>query len=177
LLRRFLKGKEITNGSYRVLPPAHVLHRVNCSVVAADLAECLFITGLHAVYYEPARTLTFARGGLPYPILLRAGCAPQQLVSQGPLMGAFDDAVFETMRVYLEPGDAMIFYTDGLEALLLKRTGPEPIDSINETPWYGALEASRVFAAHDAIERQLDLAGSGDWPVDDLTLITLRATP
>ena len=32
----------------------------------------------------------------------------------GPLLGVFDDAVFEATTIRLEPGDTLLLYTDGL---------------------------------------------------------------
>ena len=176
LLKRSFRGKEVADDACRMLEPTDVLNRVNHDVLTSNFKQCQFVTGLYGVYYEPARTFTFARGGSPYPILLRTGRSPRQLVCDGPILGAFGDAVFDTMTVYLEPGDAMILYTDGLEALLLGRTGANPIDDVAETPWYASLSADSAFDAIDDIAGRVAAADPKTWPVDDLTMIAISAT-
>ena len=173
LLKRSFRGKEIADHSYEILDPAEVLRRVNQDLLDTDLRQCQFVTGLHAVYYQPARTLTFARGGQPYPLLIRKGGLPKQLVTEGPLIGAFEDARFESMTVYLEPGDAMLLYTDGLEALLLERTGPARFDSIVQTPWFASLPGRSISDALGEIADRLGSIEPQEWPADDVSMIAL----
>jgi sigma-B regulation protein RsbU (phosphoserine phosphatase) len=59
--------------------------------------------------------LTLARGGHPDPLLIRAdGTAGYLDLPGGPIVGVFDDAVFEAATIRLEPGDTLLLYTDGL---------------------------------------------------------------
>ncbi len=138
-LKRSFAGKEISGDSYRILDPTEVLYKVNRELLETNLKQCQYVTGLHAVYYEPARTLTFARGGMCYPILIRKNEPAKQLRSEGPIIGALEESSFESMTVYMEPGDSILFYTDGLEALLLERFSHSQIDSIVETSWFARL--------------------------------------
>jgi len=111
MLKRSFRGKDIFRDSYEILDPSEVLRRVNQDLLDTNFRQCQFVTGMYAVYYHPARTLTFARGGQPYPLLVRQGCPPRQLVTEGPLIGAFEAADFQSMTVYLEPGDTLIVGT------------------------------------------------------------------
>jgi serine phosphatase RsbU (regulator of sigma subunit) len=61
--------------------------------------------------------LTIARGGHPFPVLIRAG-VPNRLQVQGPLLGVFEDAEFEQESVRLQSGDKLLLYSDGAERLI-----------------------------------------------------------
>jgi sigma-B regulation protein RsbU (phosphoserine phosphatase) len=59
--------------------------------------------------------LTLARGGHPDPLLIRAdGTVGYLDIPGGPIVGVFDDAVFEAATIRLVPGDTLLLYTDGL---------------------------------------------------------------
>ena len=176
MLKRSFRGKQIIRDSYRILDPAEVLRRVNDDILETNFRQCQFVTGLHSVYHRPSRAMTFARGGLPYPILLRHGCAPRQLISEGPLIGAFAGARFETTTVELEPDDVLVFYTDGVEALLLDRCGDRPLDDITETAWYAELPIRPIGESIEDIDRRLDSVDSTSWPVDDVSIVAARIT-
>jgi serine phosphatase RsbU (regulator of sigma subunit) len=63
--------------------PHELLSELNEKLVAADLSDCHFLTSIHAVFDEVDRNLLWARGGMPYPILIRRGASPQRIVSEG----------------------------------------------------------------------------------------------
>jgi sigma-B regulation protein RsbU (phosphoserine phosphatase) len=48
------------------------------------------------------------------PILLRADGQVELLEAGGPLLGAMDDATFQSGHVRLEPGDTLLAYSDGV---------------------------------------------------------------
>ena len=58
----------------------------------------------------PARVLC---AGHPRPILVRNG-ATSEVGSTGPLVGAFEDSVFDAEEVHLSHGDLLALFTDGL---------------------------------------------------------------
>jgi sigma-B regulation protein RsbU (phosphoserine phosphatase) len=174
MLKRSFRGKQIINDTYRILDPAAVLRRVNQDVLETNFRQCQFVTGIHGVYNRSERSLTFARGGSPYPILIRRNCVPRQLVTNGPLIGAFESATFEAMTVELEHDDVVLFYTDGVEALLLDRWGDNPLDSIMETRWYAELATRRIEQSIAEIARRLDVIDPDQWPVDDISIVALR---
>ncbi|WP_308125681.1 SpoIIE family protein phosphatase [Nonomuraea ceibae] len=59
--------------------------------------------------------VTFAGGGHPSPILLRAGGGADYLpTTGGVLIGLLPEAPSVTVHAELRPGDTLLFYTDGL---------------------------------------------------------------
>lgn len=172
MLKQAFRGKETCGDTYRLLEPHEVLERVNRELLDLSFKQCQFVTGLYGVYNHAGRSLTFARGGHPYPILIRKGAAPQQLISGGPILGALDVARFESTTVHLRPADTVLFYTDGLEALLVEGA-QRRCDSIVETPWFASLAERPVAQSIADIAYRLDAAGANDWPSDDVSVIAL----
>ena len=173
-IKRTMRGTETRRATDRLDTPDQVLRQLNREILDADLTHCQFVTGLYAIYAEDTRTLCWSRGGTPLPILVRRGRPPQQLNSDGMLLGADRDAEFECREVSLEPGDTVIFHTDGLDALLLERDQDANFDDVRETPWYRSLQTGSVADRLNAIA---DLAADTPrscWPADDLTVLALE---
>ena len=176
LVKNSLRGKEIYNGSYRIIEPDELLSRLNQDLLATNLRQCHFITALHAIFDRTNHELRWARGGIPYPILFRPGQPPRQIRSAGSLVGAFENQMFEVVRLTLQPGDVMLLFTDGLEALLLGRSDQGGDDAILRTDWV------RQFAdlgPQAALQQIRELAGRRDpaeWSRDDITALTISMT-
>ncbi len=173
-LRRCFSGRMSDEGACRILPPDEVLLNVNREVLASNFTQCQFVGGLHAVYDESQRRLTFARGGLPYPIVARPGEVARQLVTAGPIIGAFEDAQYETCTIDLSPGDTIVFYTDGLEALLVEGERRNGCNDITDTSWFAGLATLPLQDSIDHVATRLTGARKDDWPADDVSIIALR---
>ena len=75
---------------------------------------CTAISGLLVPDGDGFR-LTFANGGHPEPLLLRAdGTASYQAAPRGLLIGVLAGTTYAATSVRLRPGDTLILYTDGL---------------------------------------------------------------
>jgi len=173
-VQQSLRGKDVTGNGYRLLEPDEVLTRANASILEARLQECQFVTALYARYDERTRTIRWARGGAPYPILVRNGQRPRQLVSNGPLLGALPRARFEVAEFQLEPGDTLLFHTDGLEAFLLsQRCDPERCD-FNRTDWFEELGQEPVKEHLERLQTELSGASQAKWERDDVTVVVLN---
>lgn len=174
LIKNSFRGKEIVGDTYRIIEPDEVLNRLNQELLQTSLSQCQFITGLHAVFDSASHELRFARGGSPYPVLLRPGEAPRQIRTAGGLMGVFENQTFEVGRIRLEPGDTLLFYTDGLEALLLGPQASCTDAAILRSDW---LDRVRIDGPDAALEHLRTLAATrsdADWIHDDITAIALR---
>ena len=117
-IKRALRGKEIENGSYRILAPNEVLTRLNDDIMDAQLTECPFVAAIYAVLNIQTNEITIARGGAPYPLLRTADGRLNSLVSEGRVVGALPGPYFEQLTLQLDPGDSLVFYSDGLERIV-----------------------------------------------------------
>lgn len=136
-IKRALRGKEIENGSYRILSPDEVLKRLNDDIMDAQLTECPFVAAVYAVLNIRTLEVCLARGGAPYPLLRTAAGQLTPLVSDGRVVGALPEACFDVLTVQLEAGDSLVFYSDGLERIVAPEAGthevPEELQDTVET--------------------------------------------
>ncbi len=122
-IKRALRGKEIENGTYRILSPDEVLYRLNDDILDAQLNECPFVAAIYAVLNIRTRELHLARGGTPYPLQRHADGTVDVISGRGGVVGVMPDTFFEVSTVQLEPGDALLLYSDGLERLVAPELG------------------------------------------------------
>ena len=172
---RSLRGGPLQNGSIRSLQPDDVLLRINRDLLDAGFSDCPFVTALYAIYHEPTRTLTWTRGGAPYPILVHRGEIPRQIISQGPLIGAMEEPAFEVVSLTLEPGDTVVFHTDGLEALVGDRRTQRGWCDLSNSEWFRRLGEQPLDRQIEDLEARLDSIDESDWRVDDVTVLALHA--
>jgi PAS domain S-box-containing protein len=57
---------------------------------------------------------SLASGGHPYPLLVRAGGAVEEVVVRGTLLGVEPDPDIQPVPLELRPGDTLVLYTDGV---------------------------------------------------------------
>ncbi len=169
-------------------PPDEVLRDVNTDLLGRNLSECQFVAALFAVYDETERVLRWARGGAPYPVLVRPGESPRSLVSEGPLVGACDSPEFQVVEFRLQAGDTVFFFTDGLEAVApspadaatttetTRGTSRVPSSSIDgrELTWLGVLGRGSVADAVDVLRARTESLATSEAALDDVTVFALR---
>jgi sigma-B regulation protein RsbU (phosphoserine phosphatase) len=73
-----------------------------------------FVTAFIAQVDCDRRSLTYCNAGHFPPILLRADGRTEWLEKGGPLLGAVEDAGFESGQMVFEPGDTLVAYSDGV---------------------------------------------------------------
>jgi len=100
-----------------LVEPDEVLTWLNSSL-CRDMPPSMFVTLILAVLDpgEPGR-ITLAGGGHPDPLLVRGDgrAEPATLgAAGGPVLGAFDDSLFERTTLALERGDSLLLVTDGI---------------------------------------------------------------
>jgi PAS domain S-box-containing protein len=102
---------------------SHARMHESPSQVLSNVSEALLERGYGryctAIYGRMQREeritrLSFAVGGHPPPLLLRADGSVQIVREHGPLLGVLEQPSFPVTEVVLEPGDALLLYTDGL---------------------------------------------------------------
>lgn len=175
-VKRAWRAKEIKDNSYRIIPPDELLYRLNSDVLEADLQQCQFVTACCSVYDHSERIITWARGGLPYPILVRPGQTARSIRSKGELLGAFEDVYFESCSEQLLPGDTMLFLSDGIEALLLGGPGSGS-ELLEQTEWFTNLGQRPIDDDISEINQLIDETPPDRWPCDDVTIVAVCVSP
>jgi serine phosphatase RsbU (regulator of sigma subunit) len=114
-IKHALATKQIGLGGYRLLTAAETMTKLNDTLIEQALSAATFATALYGTVDIATREVTFARGGHPLPLLLRAGGEMESLPCEGGLLGVFPDEKFEQRSITLEPGDRLLLVTDGVE--------------------------------------------------------------
>jgi serine phosphatase RsbU (regulator of sigma subunit) len=166
-VKKGVRAKEVFGQQYRLVPPDEVLGRLNRDLLEQGLSESPFITMVYALFNHQSGTLTFARAGHPYPLLVPAEGEPELWRQEGLLLGVVD-ANFPARTHQLRPGDKVLLYSDGIDAAQFEGHPP------------GAESLVACAARHRALPVQAfvaqlarDLFGATEQP-DDLTLLGLE---
>lgn len=121
LLTIFLKHamvmRQTLGNTYRIYSPQDVLKVLNQKMTEQKLSGSQFASCCYCLLNIKTLELTLVRGGHPFPILIRAG-VPHRLQMQGPLLGVFEEAVFEQESVKMQSGDKLLLYSDGAERFI-----------------------------------------------------------
>jgi serine phosphatase RsbU (regulator of sigma subunit) len=116
--------------------------------------------------------LVYCNAGLPAPLLLRHNKTVERLEKGGPMLGALQNAAYDSGTVRLNPGDMLLAYSDGVtecrnsedEEFEMKRL------SAAVTAVGGTSANQVLFSTLGAV---LDFADACS-PEDDLTLLVVR---
>lgn len=103
--------------------PAQVLTDLNRDLLSQELSDSPFITMAYFVLHRSTKTLQFARGGHPYPLLIPANGAITELRAEGSLLGVFETD-FTTESHRLQSGDKVLIYTDGIDLVEFSDQAP-----------------------------------------------------
>lgn len=173
-LRTALVPTESAAAGPRVLGPAEALGRVQQNLVRLSLRQSQFVTAAYVVLNVETLEAQVARGGHPYPIVIRAGGELQELQPEGGLIGVADlPPEFAECRVSLAPGDKLLVYTDGIEDLFVAGRADETRAASFAEPllaWRGLDAEALVQAMHEHLDRR---AGSLN-PDDDATAVVAQ---
>jgi phosphoserine phosphatase RsbU/P len=93
--------------------PNDLCQRVN-TILCGHIAEDRFITFFYCVADATLGTLTYTNAGHYPAILVHADGTTERLTSGGPVLGVFDDAVYECRTVAFGGGDRLVLFTDGI---------------------------------------------------------------
>ena len=154
--------------------PAEVLTGLNGSL-CRDMPSSMFVTLVLAVL-DPAEPghVVLSSGGHPHPVVLRGGgeTGPAALgAAAGPVLGVFEDSVFEQTTLTLASGDTLLLLTDGiLEALDQDghRPGFEALRPMLQRERARSPQALAQLLTEDVLRR------GGSRIQDDMTVFALR---
>src|SRR4051794_24202375 len=153
--------------------PAAAVALLN-DIVADDEsgAELLTVTCAQVEATPLGARLRLTCAGHPLPLLMRRGRDPIPVGAHQPLIGAFDDYVWNETEIELVPGDTILFYSDGIT------------DAVRRGERFGEqrLRAALCDASADPdqlvadIDRVVD-AWHHDAHADDRTMVALQLIP
>lgn len=177
---RSLTCKEITGNTYRLVPPAEVLSRLNVEMVRRQGRSTRFATAVYALIDCRRRVMQLAGAGHPPPVRLSSNGRSEPLETVGGLLGVFPDETYRQIDVELALGDRLLFYTDGFEqafpAAQTKDTYQRRLPSMQYRSEFDQLRL--LPSAADMIEtisRRLDDQTGSLHQIDDLTLVCMHA--
>lgn len=126
--------------------PAEVVRWLNHAIRQTRTDS--FITTLYAEMrrHDAGVELTFASGGHPRPVVLKASGSVSVVPTSGALLGVFDKVSCEPVEVVLEPGDCIVLYTDGVTDL-------SPPDHLTEEDLAALVARSAAGTAEEVAER------------------------
>ena len=93
--------------------PAELLSHLNDLLYRGGLTAAT-ATMVIARYDADTAILRWAQAGHPAPLRSRDGATSALSRPAGPLLGAIQEARYDTAHIRLVPGDLLLFYTDGL---------------------------------------------------------------
>jgi serine phosphatase RsbU (regulator of sigma subunit) len=92
-----------------------------------DIKRRMFVSLAYFLLDPKSLSLTYAFGGQPTPLVVRAGATTAVEIpapaNRLPL-GAFRDVPYDTASFFLSPGDLLLFYTDGLNEAMSVEMAP-----------------------------------------------------
>ncbi len=117
-IKQALVMRQTSGSKYRIFSPAEVIANLNSRMTDQKLSANRFATCCYCLLNTATFELTYARGGHPYPILIRPNKGPQRLETQGSLLGIFENARYTQQTIQLQAGDKLLLYSDGAEPLI-----------------------------------------------------------
>jgi len=175
LLTIFLKHemimRETSDHTYKIFEPVEVIQNLNRRMAQQKLSGCQFATCCYCLLNIDTLELSFARGGHPYPILVRQDGQIEQLQIRGPLLGIFEHAEYLQSSAQLARGDKLFLYSDGVEPLVGK------FDTHNGFLFTEEFKSIRRLPVKEAIDSLNTMIANKNFSVaetDDITVIGLE---
>lgn len=131
------------------------------------------MTALFFARLDPKRNdLVYCNAGLPAPMVLRHNKTVERLEKGGPMLGALQEAAYDTGSVRLNPGDMLLAYSDGVTECRNSEDEEFEMGRLSAAAHaVGGASANQVlFSTLGAV---LDFADACS-PEDDLTLLVVR---
>jgi sigma-B regulation protein RsbU (phosphoserine phosphatase) len=178
VLCRGLPTRDAGHGSYRIVPPAEALARVNAELVRRQGRSTRFATAVYAVIDAETGEVRLASAGHPAPAILRAGGATEPVQAGGGLLGVFDGEEYAETGFRLEPGDRLAIHSDGFEqafpgdptgsadARVPTRRYVQELDALRGAPTAAAMT--------EQAGRRIDMQFGSVRQADDVTLLVVE---
>lgn len=98
------------------LSPAEVLREINCRLndFFGEQLQSHFVTAVYLIVDRNKKTIEWANGGHPYPILINAEGEWLKLKDISPPLGIMDEIEYENNKINYSNYFRLFLYTDGL---------------------------------------------------------------
>lgn len=175
-IKRSVSPKRVDADGETMLSPSEVLSHLNNAIVEQELPNCQFVTAWYGLFNHQSGRLTYARGGHPYPILIRGNDPVSELKSPGGLLGLTRDEHFQEAEIHLEVGDKLLVYTDGVE-LAFQAEASETLDTAAYMQTFKRHAHLPIQDMLARFEAELDRDSGSLKPHDDITMVGLEVLP
>ena len=125
-VKKSLQVKEISGRSYRLVPPAEVLSRLNRELVGLGLPEPPFVTMLYMQLNCREGSLSFSRASHPHPLYIPKTGETEYWSTTGTLLGVFEAEYLQQSK-QLQSGDKLLLLSDGVPTGVGGVGGPDPL--------------------------------------------------
>jgi sigma-B regulation protein RsbU (phosphoserine phosphatase) len=166
-VKKGVRAKEITGQSYRLVPPAEVLQRLNRELIDQHIPDLPFITMIYVLFNCHDGTLQFSRAGHPYPLYLPKQGKPALWQVEGSLLGVFETK-YRLQSRQLKPGDKLLLYTDGMDGASFEH---QPVGLAS---FLAAAEQFRSLPIDELLERLASDLFTQTRQNDDLTIFGME---
>ena len=179
-----LPTKDITGSTYRVVPPAEALTRLNIELVRRQGESPRFASAVYGIIDVRDGTVTLAGAGHPPPLIVR-GESMRRIDTPGGLLGVFADEVYEQTTFTLDPRETLLLYSDGFETAFPDGRADSYGRRLPTTHYIEHLAATArevangapMASASMALSRRLDQQPGSLHQADDMTLLMLSTRP
>lgn len=168
-IKKGVKGKEIADKSYRLVPPTEVLYKLNRELIDQQIPDLPFITMVYVLFNSADGMLQFSRAGHPYPLYLPKGGKPVLWQIEGSLLGVFETK-FRVQTHRLNPGDKVVFYTDGMDGAAFEN------HAVGLASLLAAAERFSTLPIEEIVDRLSTDLFTQTQQSDDLTVFGLEMT-
>jgi serine phosphatase RsbU (regulator of sigma subunit) len=153
--------------------PSEVLELVNDAILRqrSDNRFCTAAYARLSLDAEGGAAVTYANGGHPLPVVMRADGSAEPFGVPGTLLGVVRDPELIDQRLHIGPGDGLVLYTDGVTEAQAPDLLLEPRDVARMVDGCSSCDASET--ARRIEEAVLDEDRRS--PQDDIAIVVVRA--
>jgi phosphoserine phosphatase RsbU/P len=173
-IKQALPTKRVLDTGYQIVPPDQAMLELNRAICEQDLSSCQFCSALYCVIDSRTLEMTYARGGHPEGLLLRADGQMISLDAPGGLLGIFPEENYELRRIQLETDDRLILHSDGAEDVFRHEGGSGRDRFIQAISRLRGLPVDRMSFQLAAV---IDGMRGSLHPEDDITVVTMHVAP
>ncbi len=175
--------KEISKDSYRIVPPAEVLSRLNDAILVQNTQNGRFATAVYGTLNTETNLVTIAVAGHPAPMRVDTSGERNMVSVSGSLLGVFAEEQYDEETFYLGAGERLVIYSDGFETAF-PADNTQSCEHSRRAPTDRYLDRIRRLCQPDinvdeaalSLGQQIDSQAGSLHQIDDLTAVFIACT-